>query len=829
MEAGGGGVGAPVVAVVSWLRRVLAPVSRPRFGGDGRRRRRWRLRKCWDVAGTTAAGARELQQATTQACRYRRTFHATHESACFHPSHHKVRCQISTAAANKDSAHGPTAEEALDGGFDDDMLVYELLCGPDIRDTFYRACSDMLAITDKVKSAKRQRQLRQLLLQQPPPRYAEGTADAHRYTGFAVPFEEEVFRAMRKVREGWLGVVEGSLGLTLSVISMVYGFEYHRPEVAIVPLLLFILQLWFRLVDVQKVLQSLADLTQEVAEESTFSDFLDATTDIFVLYTRDLRVCFINETGARLLKREVEDVLGRTNSTLLGKQAAVQVDSCVREAFRSKEKVFVVHEVMNEELGEKWLYDSVYTPYLTRTGQAAAVVGICRNVTSGKQKIKELEAANEAKNNLLLNFNQEIREPLNHILSATQVLKDTELSDEQREFCNIVQKSAESLLSLISDILDHRAIETGQLRLETDEFNLQELVEDCVDTFASKAFIKGVEVACLVHPSIPPFLLGDSGRLRQILSNLLSNAVKFTSTGWIVCRVCEARPRENNVVHLRLEVQDTGIGIRTEDLQRLFNRFEQVDRSSSRRFEGIGLGLAICNQLAELMGGRMGVESKFGEGSTFYLCVTLSVASSAPQTLPLPALPASVVFKTVAHNPDGSDTHTSKRPQVAVVHASRAIADVFATYLVSAGYHSSVYSSMNEFLSHRKNRRMRFAAAVLDLPSLKDDKQKAALRKFGIQLRRRDDGPTGTSLVLTVALPTVQLKQEVLTWGEGWQVISKPVRKHRLLQAVAGADYNAVQVTSNTTPYSDPACTGPVPDTDIVHDQNQLEPTHVEM
>jgi signal transduction histidine kinase/CheY-like chemotaxis protein/HPt (histidine-containing phosphotransfer) domain-containing protein len=239
--------------------------------------------------------------------------------------------------------------------------------------------------------------------------------------------------------------------------------------------------------------------------------------------------------------------------------------------------------------------------------------------------LHEAQAADQAKSRFLATMSHEIRTPLNGVVGTVDLLRQTNLDENQRRYAQIAKSSADALLSVINDILDFSKIEAGRMELDAVTFALQDLVEDVTRTAALVAARKNLEMGCFVEPSVPEQTIGDSGRLRQILTNLLNNAIKFTEKGHIVVRAAVAKHAGEDLL-VRFSVSDTGIGIPADRLDRLFQSFSQVDSSTTRKYGGSGLGLAISKRLAELMGGAIGVQSAVGRGSTFWFTVRLTNA-----------------------------------------------------------------------------------------------------------------------------------------------------------------------------------------------------------
>ncbi|MCL4205134.1 MAG: response regulator [Pirellulaceae bacterium] len=346
---------------------------------------------------------------------------------------------------------------------------------------------------------------------------------------------------------------------------------------------------------------------------------------------------------------KASDAIGRSDSDFFDFQRARQYLEDERRVMASG------RSVVNKEEEQEWpdgrvnWVSTTKVPLRDQHGQVIGTFGISRDITDRKQAEAAMQAAREAaeaasraKSDFLANMSHEIRTPLNAILGMTELVLDTRLTDSQRDYLKMVLVSSESLLSVINDILDFAKIEAGKLDLVPSVFDLRESLGDAVRAFAFRAHAKGLELACRIHPDTPDRLIGDIGRLRQVVNNLLSNAIKFTERGEVVVQV-EPQSLQADSVELLVTVSDTGIGIPAEKQRLVFAAFEQADTSSTRRFGGTGLGLTISSHLAEYMGGRLWVESEVDRGSHFRFTARFGLARDDKQ---LPSSPSARISGT---------------------------------------------------------------------------------------------------------------------------------------------------------------------------------------
>lgn len=385
------------------------------------------------------------------------------------------------------------------------------------------------------------------------------------------------------------------------------------------------------------VLASVVDITERMAaddrlrqSEERFRSMIENVKDhaIFMLDPEG-RILTWNRGAERLRGHKSEEILGKHYSCLFpmedcenGKpeqllRTARTEGQCEDEGWRLRKD------------GSQFWANVVIAAVRDHRGMLIGFAKVTSDLTRRRRIEEELvlakeeaEAANHAKSAFLANISHEIRTPMTGIIGMAGLLSDTELSPEQREYCDIIRRSGESLLTVINEVLDFSKVESGKLELEIIDFDLRSAITDVTELFSKQAADGGLQLISRIDENVPTELQGDPGRLRQIISNLVNNAVKYTEKGEVMVRVALVDEAQNHAT-LRFSVSDTGIGIPADKISKLFSSFTQLDASISRRYGGTGLGLAICKNLVELMGGEIGVESEPHKGSTFWFTVRL--------------------------------------------------------------------------------------------------------------------------------------------------------------------------------------------------------------
>lgn len=346
------------------------------------------------------------------------------------------------------------------------------------------------------------------------------------------------------------------------------------------------------------------------------------------------KVTFINPAGLHMLGYEHDEIMGHSyldhiqHSALDGIHYRPEQSPLIK-AIRSGRSYQSKDAVLWRKDGTSFLAEYQVTPLFDK-GEPKGVVVVFRDITDEKEIIRAKESAekaDQAKSEFLAIMSHEIRTPMNGIVGMTDLLAETELDEEQREYTNIIKESSSSLLYILNEILDYSKIEAGKMMIVYEPVRLQEVLDSVTDLFMAKALEKNIELSYSMAPGVPTFIKGDAGRLRQVLVNLISNAIKFTDRGSVGIYVEQKMSADAKKSTLKFNVRDTGIGIPLEKQHQLFQSFYQLHSSFNRKYGGTGLGLAICKKLVELMGGAIAVESSEGEGANFYFTLQINPES----------------------------------------------------------------------------------------------------------------------------------------------------------------------------------------------------------
>jgi PAS domain S-box-containing protein len=435
----------------------------------------------------------------------------------------------------------------------------------------------------------------------------------------------------------WMAVRRGIYGVTVGILTLNFGV---------------MITLWFSPVDLHRLgllqlvllIVSLTGLclgsliaerteTQRKSEESEvrMQALVRSIDQVVFEFDSDGTYRNVWTTDESLLIRPRQELLGRRITDFLNKELTAPFLNVIRNVLKSGHGESVEYSVPVDS-EEHWFLARV-SPVPSPEGDPKTVCMTARDITDRKLAEKELlrakeaaESASRAKSEFLANMSHEIRTPMNGIIGMTDLALDTELSAEQREFLELVKVSADSLLVLLNDILDFSKIEAGKLDLEPIDFAFHQTVNETLKIMRFRARQKGLQLTGRLGLEIPPLLIGDPARLRQVLINLVGNAIKFTEQGEITVDV-QREHSQAGQIELHFRVRDTGVGIPREQQARIFEAFTQADSSTTRKYGGTGLGLAITARLVQMMGGKIWVESEPGFGSTFHFIAKFGLAS----------------------------------------------------------------------------------------------------------------------------------------------------------------------------------------------------------
>jgi len=410
---------------------------------------------------------------------------------------------------------------------------------------------------------------------------------------------------------------------------------------------------------IEKFMAVELDITDRKAKERELrqaEEFLDSVVEnipamVFVKDARELRYHRINRAAEQILGLPRAAFVGKTDHDFFPAEKAARYVAQDREALGAREPLEIMEDAFFTADGEERMLRTRKIPIRGKDGEPLYLLGISEDITEQHRQQQLLhrakeqaEAASLAKSRFLANMSHEIRTPMNGVLGMTELLLGTVLSERQRRFAETAYRSGEALLEIINDILDFSKIEAGKLELQSISFAPGQLLEEVGGLLAPRAHQKRIELACEADAALPAALLGDPGRIRQVLVNLVGNAIKFTDSGEVALHARLAGltlpgPETPGWCDMRLCISDTGIGMPEEMQQRLFRVFEQGSSATTKRYGGTGLGLAISQHLVQMMGGQIAVSSRAGAGSSFEFTLRLPLAGAgAPVPAPAPAV-----------------------------------------------------------------------------------------------------------------------------------------------------------------------------------------------
>ena len=524
-------------------------------------------------------------------------------------------------------------------------------------------------------------------------------------------------------------------------------------------------------------------------QEARYRQMVDGASDIIYRTDDNGHFNFVNAAAERVLETTADKLLGRHYLTLIREDLREAArEFYAEQASQQRANSYYEFPVVTSSGAELWLGQNVQV--LADERGVLGFQGLARDITERKQMERALQEAHDRaldsarlKSEFLANMSHEIRTPMNGVIGLVSLLNDTALSATQQAYVDGIRTSGDALLTIINDILDSSKIEAGMLQIESIGFELPTTVTSTLQMFAEPARRKRLELSVRIEDDVPVFVCGDPNRLRQVLTNLIGNAVKFTSEGAVKVYVSNV-PRRSGNSFIRIEVQDTGIGLSPDVLARVFQPFVQADSSTTRRYGGTGLGLAISKRLVELMGGTIGADSQAGRGSTFWVAVpltevpadvqsglpTLEARASEHDTSPLP------VWSAPAREQPAIRAISKNGRRILVVEDNAVNQAVARGMLEGLGYRVDLAGDGLEALDAID--RGSYAAVLMDCQMPRMDGFSAAA-----EIRRREAGASRIPIIALTAYATSGERERCLEAGMD-DYLSKPVSKADLARVI---------------------------------------------
>jgi len=549
--------------------------------------------------------------------------------------------------------------------------------------------------------------------------------------------------------------------------------------------------------------RKIAEAAMRQSEEK-YRTIIESIEDGYYEFNREGRLTFCNSSLSRILDQPRHNIIGQDIHAILGPEYGQKMMQAFLDVYQNQTTHTKELEwSFRQRDGVRKYLETSLSLVINTKGDVTGFRGLLRDVT--RRKLAEAlyreklsaEAASRSKSEFLANMSHEIRTPLNSIIGLIELTLDSDLSDEQREDLNVVISAAYALLSLINDILDFSKIEAGRLELEYIPFNLPEFIGESLRILAAKAHEKHLELAYRVDPAVPNIVVGDPSRVRQIILNLVGNAIKFTDQGEIVVTV-EPETGSQNPYHLAFSIRDTGIGIPKEKQESIFGAFSQADGSTSRKYGGTGLGLAVSKQLVTLMNGRIWIESpisighllaqnnEVGPGSAFHFSAHFRPAPEETQKA------------------DGIPDINIKGKKALVVDDNLSNLEITMELMESwdmAPIATTSAQKAKEILKNLRQTGSPYELILID--SDMPDEDGFSLVKW---LQKQDALELKTILMLTSLRNRQQVNLENLHVSA---IITKPVRPSDLLDAIIKALFQSEEQTKSTIEAAEPTTTQP--------------------
>ncbi|MEO0497429.1 MAG: response regulator, partial [Pseudomonadota bacterium] len=509
-------------------------------------------------------------------------------------------------------------------------------------------------------------------------------------------------------------------------------------------------------VDVTDARRTQERLKRQLVDIEMFKTALEALPIGAYIKDENLDFKYVNERWCEITGISQRNAVGRAADDIFDQDLARQMSEVYSKAMATDE----VQELRFKLDGEDDTTRSMlgYKCPVNLPNGTKLVIGSLADISDIEEARLTAELADRAKSEFLANMSHEIRTPMNGVLGMAELLSKTEMDTKQATFTDIILKSGNALLTIINDILDFSKIDAGQLRLENAPFNLAGCVEDVATLVSNRVLEKDLELLVKVDPNLPKEIVGDQGRMRQVLTNLIGNAVKFTEQGHVLVSV--KATQQGSDVQLHVAIEDTGVGIPAHQVKSVFEKFNQADTSSTRKHEGTGLGLSISSSLIEMMGGEIGATSVEGEGSTFFFDVTLPIHDAKPQVAAAP------VDVTGA--------------QVLVIDDNEVNRAILLEQLTAWGFEGIALDNGPDGINLVKEARQMgvpFEAIILDYHMPEMD---------GLQVAnaiKDDPGAAGTPILMLTSMDVQMSEQEFEALGV-YNYLMKPARASHLLEGL---------------------------------------------